>query len=305
MKDLIKPKNTPLIKIFDKINNNTIYLKDETKQYTCAFKYRGVYNKLRNIDLTKYKGVITSSTGNHGQAVSLVAKELGITCEVVLPYNTPNIKIEKIQNNGATIFVNRRLKSYDICTEYAKQKAKEQQLLYVPSFDDLDIIEGHQTLFDEANIEDYDYCFCPIGGGGLVSAALKSFASTKTKVIGVEIVDNDSMKQSLLQNKRIKIKIKNSDSNSFCEGILVEQIGKINYQIAQNYNLNIQCVSSEEIKKAIIKLKSFDIRSEGAGAAALAACLESNIKNSKILCIISGGNINDEVFNKILEGNKL
>jgi len=302
---LLEPKVTPLIKIFDKINNNIIYLKDETKQYTGAFKYRGVYNKLKKVDLTKYKGVITSSTGNHGQAVSLVTKQIEIMCEVVLPYNTPKIKKEKIKANGAIITQDISLNSYDICTEYAKKKAQKNQLLYISSFDDLDIIEGHKTLFEETNIENYDYCFCPIGGGGLISAALKTYNLSNTKVIGVELDNNDSMKQSLMKNKRLIIALDKFNDLSFCEGILVKQIGKINYEIAKDNKLDVQTVSLDQIKKSIIKLDSLNIKTEGAGAAAFAAYLKSDIKNSKILCVVSGGNINDEIFNNIIKEKNL
>ena len=278
MDKLLMPINTPLLKIFDKKRNNIIYLKDETKQYTNAFKYRGVYNKFKTTNFENYNGVITSSTGNHGQAVSFAANQIGIDCTIVLPYNTPILKKEKIEKNNAIIISDKKLYNYDICTNYAKKIAKERNLLYIPSFDDIDIVNGHKKMFDEIAF-DIDYCFCPIGGGGLVSAALESESLKKTIVIGVELKKQDSMNQSLKKNDIICVDIV-SDENSFCEGILVKKVGDLNFKISKKHNLKVNLVNTNEIKDAIRKLNKLNIRAEGAGASAYAAYLKSNIKNS-------------------------
>ena len=296
--DKIKPITTPIIKIFDK-NNNTIYLKDETKQFTGAFKYRGVYNKFKEANLSKYNGVITASTGNHALAVSLLARKIGIKCYVVIPNNTPKIKKEKIRSNSAIIFDDSKLKNYDMCVKIAKQKAQKYNLLYIPSFDDIDIINGHKTMFEELPFQKIDYCFCPVGGGGLVSAAILSKKLINTKIIGVELEGFSAMKASLKYGTKTKIKIEN-EINSFCEGILVSEVGNVNFNIAYNHNLEINTVSKENIKSAIGALNKIGIKSEGAGAASYAAYLNSNISNSTILCIISGGNIDDELYTQIV-----
>jgi len=303
MREMLPPKVTPLIKLVDSHSNNIIYLKDETKQHTGAFKYRGVYNKLKNIDFTQYHGVVTASTGNHGQAVSLASKQMNMICEIVLPYDTPQIKKEKIMNNGAVIHQQADLKTYDECTVFAKQIAAQKGFLYVPSFDDLDIIEGHTTLFEEASIVQFDYCFCPVGGGGLVSAALGFFNDKNTKVIGVELENNDSMKKSLASGNRINIDLGNLEGSSFCEGILVKQVGELNYKISRSNHLEIHTVRLDDIKDSIRILSKLNMKTEGAGAASLAACLKSDVRNSTVLCVISGGNIDENVFNNIIEGN--
>lgn len=303
MSNIVEPLNTPLIKIYDSRRNNVVYLKDESKQYTGAFKYRGVYNKFLNADFSKYNGVITSSTGNHGQAVSFAARQIGVKCYIVLPFNTPLNKKEKISNNGATIITGIRLNNYDTCTSYAVRKAKKDNLLYIPSFDDIQIINGHKMLFDEI-VELPDYCFCPIGGGGLISAALTSPMLKNTSIIGVEIKNYDSMNQSLQNGKVVRIKISES-SGSFCEGVLVEKVGKLNYKIAESCDLNISLVSINDIKRAINQLNSLGIKAEGAGACSYAAYLNTDIKDSSVLCVISGGNIDDDIFEEILKGECL
>lgn len=303
MNKVQKPINTPLLKVYDQVRNNTIYFKDETKQYTNAFKYRGVYNKFSKIDLTNYNGVITASTGNHGQAVSLVAKQLEIKCSIVIPHSTPTIKREKIKKNGAIIIDYEELTDYDKCSNYAIEKSKEDNLLYIPSFDDQDIIDGHKTLFDEIPYT-YDYCFCPVGGGGLISAALTNRKLNNTKIIGVEIEEQDSMNQSLINHEIISVNIK-QDNNSFCEGILVKKVGNLNFKIALENNLNMTTVTINDIKESIKRLNKLNIVAEGAGASSYAAYLNSNIKNSSILCVISGGNIDKYVFKSIVEERDL
>lgn len=299
-----RPRKTPIIIIKDK-KNNEIHIKDETKQYTEAFKYRGVYNKFLKTDMTQYESVITASTGNHGQAVSLCSKIFSKTCYIVLPFNTPAIKREKILKNGANIIINEDLKSYQQCEKYAKKLAETKKYCYISSFDDYDIIEGHKTMFQElSNYQEYDCCFCPVGGGGLISAALTANELRNTKIYGVEIEKNDAMNQSI-QNKEIKeIVLEECSELSFCEGILVNKVGAIPFEIAINKKLKIETVTKKQIKQAIKALNELGIVAEGAGAATFAAIRKQKMHNKKILCIVSGGNIDKNIFEKIIEETK-
>jgi len=299
---LLTPINTPLIKIFDN-NNNIIYLKDETKQYTNAFKYRGVYNKFKHTDFSNYDGIIAASTGNHGQAVSLVANQINMECFIIVPFNTPKNKVDKIKNNEATVISNKFLVDYYSCAEYAKNMAIKNNLIYIASFDDMDIISGHMKLFEEIDINDLDYCFCPVGGGGLISAALKSYNLSFTNIVGVELERNDAMNQSLKTKSKNIINIDSGDC-TFCEGILVSEVGDINYSVAIENNLKIKTVSINNIKEAIRLLSRYNIKTEGAGAASVAGYLNSDLANSKILCIISGGNIDNDIFEDIVGGKQ-
>ena len=288
-------KKTPLLKI-NGPKGNTIFLKDETKQVTGAFKYRGVYKKLSNIDFSKYAGIITASSGNHGQAVSLCAKQFKQKCYIVLPNNTSKCKKDAIVKNEA-IIPEISLAHYGECQKWAKEFAKENNYLYVHSFDDEEIIEGHQSLFEELGDIDVDYFFCPIGGGGLISAALKSNIASKSKIIGVELENMDAMKKSLASNKQVEVKIK-SDNIEFCEGLMADKIGDIAFSIAKENKLKVEIVDVEEIKKAIRILNNNGIVAEGAGAAGLAAALR---QNKNCLCVISGGNIDPETLKKIIQ----
>ncbi len=298
MNKLLKPRITPLLKIYDVSKNNVVYIKDETKQYTNAFKYRGVYNKFKVTNFDNYNGVVTASTGNHAQAVAFCAKQLGIKCTVFIPHNTPIKKTKKILGYSAKIYDNKELETYQICVNKAKEYALDNNYIYISSFDDIDIINGHKSIMDEIEIDKIDYTFSPIGGGGLISALL---LSNRSKVIGVEMQNNDAMRQSLKNNQNTEIKLNLKDSNSFCEGILVSKIGDIPFNIAKKNNLEIINVDEKDIKNSINRLRLLGIKAEGAGAASYAAYLKSNICNSIVLCIVSGGNIDDYVYNTIIK----
>jgi len=297
---LKEPVKTSLIEYFDEERNNYVYLKNETEQWTGAFKYRGVYNKIKSTDISNYNGLVTASTGNHGQAVSLSCYQMKFPCTIVLPINTPKNKVDKIRGYNATIFQDKAIVTYDDAVIYAKNYAVNNNYLYIPSFDDYDIIKGHKTMFVEATENhSFDYCFCQIGGGGLFSACLTSDCLKDTKIIGIEMENQDPMNVSLNNKKKTLVELCENEE-SFCEGILVKEIGDIPFKIATEKNAKISVVSEKNVKKAIKILNSLGIFAEGAGASGFAGYLNSDIKNSKVLCIISGKNIEESIINKIL-----
>ena len=276
-----------------------ILLKDETKQLTGAFKIRGVLNKLTKMNLDNYDTIITASTGNHGQAVALCANYFKKKCVIVIPQSTPMCKITKISKYNPTI-ISRGLNNYEECQKFAQNIALKESVLYIPSFDDYDIIEGHKSLFHEIVWSNIDYCFCPIGGGGLVSAGIEVLKNTNTNIIGVEIEGMDVMNQSLIGEKKKNLHI-NKDFDCCAEGILVNEVGDKNFKIAQQNNLKICTVSEIEIKNAIKMLNRYNnIKAEGAGAAALACAIKYELKDKRCICIISGGNIDDNKYKEII-----
>ncbi len=303
---LLKPLKTPLIRIYDSKNNNVLYLKDETRQYTGAFKYRGVYNKILHTDLESYNGVITASTGNHGQAVANICNQLQLGSYIVVPFTTPQNKLEKIRSYNANIISNENLKDYNQCVRFAKNYSKKNNLLYIPSFDDELIIRGHQSIFDEIASEgvNIDIAFCQIGGGGLISAMTTHDSFKNVYVCGVELENADSMRVSLRANK-IKTLIINQSCKSFCEGVLVSRVGELPFNILKTKDINIDVVTEDDVKLAIKFLHKYNIMAEGAGAVGVAKYLKSNIKNKSILCVISGGNIDKDIWEEIINETRL
>ena len=221
---------------------------------------------------------------------------------IVIPYNTPQNKIQKICNNGAKIICVETLDTYDKCVDYAVSYAKKNNFLYVPSFDDWDIIDGHKNLFREISSvqTDFSKIYCQIGGGGLISALITTDYFDKKTVCGVELENEDAMRQSMLRNEIVEIPI--SKGGSFCEGVTVSKIGRIPFSNIVSKNIMIETVSAEDVVNAIRFLFEYGIKAEGAGALGVARYLKSDITQSKVLCIISGGNINDDLFKEMIQG---
>jgi threonine dehydratase len=280
-----------------------IFLKLECLQVTQAFKARGNANKLALMGHEeRKKGVITASSGNHGLGLSLASKQHGVKSVIVVPEVAPANKIEKITENGAEVII--KGKTYDDAVIYAQTVSKEKGLVYISSFDDPDIIAGNGSMGLEIieDVPDVKLIICPIGGGGAISGislAVKQ-VNPDIHVVGVEAEKAPSMLRSIEAGEIREL----TSADTFADGIAVRKPGKLNFEIVQSWVDKILIVSEEEMEKAIVILaKEAKIVTEGAGAASVAALLAGvvNLKFDKIVCIISGGNIDLHLFRCILE----
>lgn len=282
--------------------NRNIYLKLENLQITGGFKIRGNANKLSSLSNSELgSGVVTASSGNHGLGLSLSAKHRFVNATIVVPKRTPWNKIEKLKKYGAEVIINGD--NYDEAVLTAKEIEKNQGFLYIPSFDDLDIITGNGTIGLEIyeDVPDTNLVVCPIGGGGGISGiglALKGF-SPSIRVIGVEAQGASSMKYSLIANKCICLE----KINTLADGIAVRQPGRIPFEIVKDIVEEIIVVSDDEMKKALCQLVLKDkIVPELAGAASVAALSKIKLpKFGAIVCLISGGNIDQKLLVSILK----
>ena len=269
-------------------------VKDETRQLSGAFKLRGVARKLST--LPPGTPLTTASTGNHGAALALAGRRAGNPVRVFVPESTPRIKLANVVGNGADAdLVPGR---YDDAEAAARAYARRSGARYVPSFDDPDIIKGHQSLFFEAEAQTGrpDIVFVPIGGGGLVSAALTAWPGTE--VVGVEHASAPAMRESLRRGYRWQA----SPGRSPAEGLLVRRIGALPLRVCQAAGLRVELVTDDEIADAIGVLHSeAGIRAEFAGAAALAVALRSADPHRKALCVVSGGNIDEGLWRRVVE----
>ena len=249
--------------------------------------------------MSKYRGIVTASTGNHAIGVSIAAKSYNISCVIVVPNTTPQCKKEKIRSLGS-IVVEEKFNSYDQCADFAEEYAKRNKYLYVPSFDDRDMIDGHKSIFEECTKDKYfDYCFCQIGGGGLVSAAIE-YKRGLGEIYGVELDTNCKMKKALEEGKIISCPVE----KTICEGIVIEKVGRLPYSIADRFGLDVKIVTEEEIREAMKILYQIGIYAEGAGAASFAAALKMKEIKGNILSIITGGNIDSNKLCEIV-GNSI
>ena len=292
---------TQLSKKFD----NQVYLKREDDQIIHSFKLRGAYQKMSSMsDEQKAKGVIASSAGNHAQGVALGASKLNIKATIVMPTSTPQIKVRAVQELGAKVILYGDV--YDDAFVHAKKLVSEKDLCFISPYDDFEVIAGQATVAKEilAQIDQIDYVFSPVGGGGLISGMasyIKHYAP-HIKVIGVEPVDSPTLFKALEANERVIL----DDVGRFADGVAVKQIGELPFEIAKECVDDVILVSNDEMCAAIKDIYE-DVRSisEPAGALATAGVkkyiLEHDLKNKNIVSVVSGSNVNFDILRYIAE----
>ena len=284
---------------------NQIYLKREDDQIIHSFKLRGAYQKMSSMsDEQKTKGVIASSAGNHAQGVALGASKLNIKAIIVMPTSTPEIKVQAVEQLGAEVVLQGDV--YDDAFHHAKKLESEQDLCFISPYDDFEVIAGQATVAKEilSQLEEIDYVFAPVGGGGLISGMasyIKHYAP-HIKVIGVEPVDSPTLYKALEANERVVL----DDVGRFADGVAVKQIGALPFEIAKDSVDDVVLVSNDEMCAAIKDIYE-DVRSvsEPAGALSTAGVkkyiLEHGLKDKNIVSVVSGANVNFDRLRYIAE----
>ena len=276
---------------FSKESGNRVYLKPENLQVTGSFKIRGAYNRIAKLtDEEKQRGLVTSSAGNHAQGVAFSAQKLGVKATIVMPKTTPLIKVEATRAYGVNVVLHGDC--YDEAYAEACRLEREQGLLFVHPFDDMDVIEGQGTIALEIleDLDNIDYILIPIGGGGLVSGmamAVKAL-NPNIKIVGVEPENAQSMKKSMERGEIITL----DKVNTIADGTAVKTPGKNTYSITREYVDQIITVSDYDIMDSFLMLlQSHKLVAENAGLLSVAGLKKLNTYNKTIVSIISGGNI--------------
>lgn len=277
-----------------------LYLKFENLQFTASFKERGALNKLLLLQQKgEVSGVIAMSAGNHAKAVAYHAQRLGIPATIVMPKNTPNVKVEDTKNFGARVILQGG--SLDDAASHARQMAQSEKLVFVHPYNDVDIMAGQGTVALEmlAAEPDLDCIVVPIGGGGLVAgvATAAKAIRPKIKIIGVEVEAYPSVYNALNGIQQTK------GGSTIAEGIAVKQPGDMNMEVIGRLVDDILLVSEESIEEAINLFLSIEKTvTEGAGAAPLAAVLSNTQRFSglKTALILSGANIDSRILASVL-----
>lgn len=270
---------------------NEVYLKPENLQRTGAFKIRGAYHKINNLsDVEKSKGLICSSAGNHAQGVAYAAKVLGVKATIVMPKTTPLIKVQATKQYGADVILHGDV--YDDAYHEAQRLEKQHGYVFIHPFDDYDIIYGQGTIGLEIvdELEDVDYVLVPVGGGGLISGiamAIKHL-NPQIKVIGVEPRGAMAMKQSLRMNERVCLK----QVDTIADGVAVKVPGSLTFELVKTYVDDIIVVDDYDLMDAFLMLvEKHKLVAENAGLLSLAGLKKLDVKNKKIVSLLSGGNI--------------
>jgi len=283
---------------------NKIYLKREDLQPVFSFKNRGAYNKIINLSSKqKGSGVIAASAGNHAQGVAVSCKALKISCLIVMPITTPEIKVKAVKRHGAKILLHGD--NYDAAVKEAKEIGKKEGYAFVHPFDDKYTIAGQGTVGKEIleSEENYDVIFVPVGGGGLLAgvSAWTAQNDKKVKVIGVEVEDSACLYEALKANKRVRLK----EVGLFADGVAVKRIGEHTFDLIKHYCDDVITVSTDEICAAIKDIfEQTRVISEPAGALSLAGLKKYSYSSSgseSLVAILSGANMNFHTLRYISE----
>ncbi len=279
-----------------------VYLKTENLQVTGSFKVRGAYYKMSLLSPEeKEKGVIACSAGNHAQGVALAAQKSHIPATICIPDGAPISKVENTKSYGAKVELVKGV--YDDAYARACQLQKETGLTFIHPFNDPDVIAGQGTIGLELldQLPDVEAVIVPVGGGGLISGvayAIKSLNPT-CKVYGVQAAGAPSMQRSIKEGKPTEL----SGVSTFADGIAVKCPGDLTYEMVSQYVDEVVTVTDDEVATAVLALiEQQKLIAEGAGAVAVAAAMfnKVDIKGKKVICLVSGGNIDVTILSRVL-----
>ncbi|MFQ6126061.1 MAG: threonine/serine dehydratase, partial [Candidatus Heimdallarchaeota archaeon] len=247
------------------------------------------------------QGVITASSGNHGQAVAFAAEELQLAAKIIVPTNVSKVKLDKIKKYDVELI---QYGDYDDVEQKAIEIASKQGLTYISPYNDELIIAGQGTLGLEIleGLDTVDTIIASIGGGGLIAGvalAVKSI-NPNIQVFGVQSKVAPTMYESYKAGKIVIVEEENSIADGLRGGL---EKGAITFELIQNHVNELFLVKEETIKRAIYLLweKEHQIV-EGAGAISIAPILEQKerFRGKTVVSVISGGNIEDTLFQEIL-----
>jgi len=288
---------------FSKVTEAEVFLKCENRQKTGSFKVRGAYNKIAKlIETGKPSSFICASLGNHAQGVAYAASKSGIPTTIVMPKSAPLAKVTAVQGYGVSVVLYGDF--FDDAQAHAKKLEKETGAVFIEPFNDYDIIAGQGTIGFEIldNLADADIIVVPTGGGGLLSGvavAVKS-VNKKCQVVGVQAEKAAALVQSYKSKKLTPL----NQIYTIADGIAVKRPGDLTYPLIQKYVDQMVTVTDDEIASTVIGLMERTKQIvEPAGASSLAAviCNKINVKGKKVVCVLSGGNIDVGIIHKIIE----
>ena len=276
----------------DQIAKSSVFFKAENLQRTGSFKFRGAYNALSALtEDEREKGVITHSSGNHGQALALAAKMLNERAFVIMPENAPAVKREAVAAYRAMVITCAPTQSAR--EEKTSEMIEQTSAVFIDSHDDLHVIAGQATAAVEL-IEQrgpFDILLAPVGGGGLITgtAIAASHLLDNARVIGCEPAGADDAYRSLASGERIT----DFTPRTIADGLRTP-LGKLNFEIMQQLVDSVILVSEEEILQAMrFVWERMKLIIEPSSAVAVAPLLSGKIggKGERIGVIISGGNV--------------
>ena len=286
---------------FSNQTGNRVYLKPENMQLTGAYKLRGAYYKISTLTSEeREKGLITASAGNHAQGVAYAAKKYGVNAVIVMPTTTPLMKVNRTKNYGAQVVLKGDV--YDEAAEYAATLAEEKGYTFIHPFDDLAVATGQGTIAMEIfkELPLVDIILVPIGGGGLATgvSTLAKLLNPKIKVIGVEPAGANCMQESLKAGKVVTL----PTVNTIADGTAVKTPGRNIFPYIKKNIDEIITVPDEELVVSFLDVvENHKMVLENSGLLTVAALRHLNVKNKKVVSILSGGNMDIITMSSVVQ----
>ena len=280
---------------------NKVYLKPENMQFTGAYKVRGAYYKISTLsEEERQRGLITASAGNHAQGVAYAAKRYGAKATIVMPTTTPLIKVNRTKSYGAEVVLYGDV--YDEACAKAYELAEEHGYTFIHPFDDPAVATGQGTIameiFQELPL--VEYILVPIGGGGLATgvSTLAKLLNPKITVIGVEPAGANCMQASLEAGEVVTL----PQVNTIADGTAVKTPGtKIFPYIQENLDDIITVHDDELIVAFLDMVENHKMIVENSGLLTVAALKHLNVKNKRVVSILSGGNMDVITMSSVVQ----
>ena len=301
VKKVTKPTGLIESEFFSQSCGNKVYLKPENMQVTGAYKIRGAYYKISTLsDADRKKGLITASAGNHAQGVAYAAKAYGVKATIVMPTSTPLIKVNRTKSYGAEVVLYGDV--YDDACQYALKLAEEKGYTFIHPFDDLDVATGQSTVAMEIlkDLPFVDIILVPVGGGGLATgvSTLAKMLNPNIKVIGVEPAGANCLQESLKEGKVITL----PTVNTIADGTAVKTPGSKLFPYLQKNLDSIITVPDEDLIVAFLDMvENHKMIVENSGLLTVAALKQMNVKDKKIVSILSGGNMDVITMSSVVQ----
>lgn len=301
VKEVINP--TPLVysEFFSRQYGNKVYLKPENIQHTGAYKIRGAYYKISTLsEEERNKGLITASAGNHAQGVAFAAEKYGVKATIVMPTTTPLMKVNRTKGYGAEVILHGDV--YDDACAEAYRLAEEYGYTFIHPFDDLEVATGQGTIAMEIvkELPTVDYILVPIGGGGLATgvSTLAKMLNPGIKVIGVEPAGASCMQASLKAGKVVSL----DSAQTIADGTAVKTPGTNIFPYIQKNIDTIIAVEDEELIDAFLDMvENHKMVCENSGLLTVAALSHLDVRDKKIVSILSGGNMDIITMSSMLQ----
>ena len=282
-------------------SGNKVYLKPENLQKTGAYKIRGAYYKISTLtDEERARGLITASAGNHAQGVAYAAKAYGCKAVIVMPTTTPLMKVDRTKSYGAEVVLYGNV--YDEAAAHAAKLAEENGYTFIHPFDDPAVATGQGTIAMEIikELPTVDYILVPVGGGGLAAgvSTLAKLLNPKIKVIGVEPAGANCLQESLTAGKPVT----RPSVSTIADGTAVKTPGKKIFPYLQKGLDDVITVEDDELIVAFLDIvENHKLIVENSGLLTVAALKYLNVKDKKIVSVLSGGNMDIITMSSVVQ----